>query len=231
MSHELRTPLNAIIGFSQVISDQMLGPAAAERYAVYAKDILHAGQHLLELINSILDLSKIEAGKFQLREEKVCLAEIVEASLTLVRLQAATKKVALTESLASDLPQVRADGTAMRQIVVNLLSNAVKFTPSGGRVEVSARWDSRGGIVIAVADTGIGMTPDEIVKAAEPFAQVDGPLNKRQGGTGLGLPISKRLTELLDGTFEIRSHKDIGTTVRVTLPPARILAPAPRVAA
>ena len=223
MSHELRTPLNAIIGFSQVISDQMLGPAAAERYAVYAKDILRAGEHLLELINSILDLSKIEAGKFQLREDRVCLAEIIEASLALVRMQAAAKGVALTEVVANDLPQVRGDETALRQVVVNLLSNAVKFTEPGGRVEVSARWDAHGGIVIAVADTGIGMTPDEVLKAAEPFAQVDGPLNKRQGGTGLGLPISKRLTELLDGTFDIRSHKGVGTTVRVALPSARIV--------
>ncbi len=223
MSHELRTPLNAIIGFSQIIGSQMHGPAAGERYAGYARDILQAGNHLLELINSVLDLSKIEAGKFELRDERVEIADLVGAGVALVRLQAEAKGVPIGAAVPPDLPPVRADETALRQILVNLLSNAVKFTKAGGRVDVSAGRDADGALVLAVADTGIGMTAEEIAKATLPFVQIDDPLNKRHGGTGLGLPISKRLAELLGGSLEIASTKNAGTTVRVRLPPARVL--------
>lgn len=223
MSHELRTPLNAIIGFSQLIRDRALGEHDPNRYQSYAGHVVDAGEHLLKVVNNVLDLSRIEAGNYKLREEEICIADVVQASLALVRLQAQDKGIHLDDAVPADLPHVLADETAMCQILINLLSNALKFTSAGGRVSVSAERDLEGGIVLAVSDTGAGMTYEETVKAMEPFVQIEDPLIKRHEGAGLGLPIAKRLAELFGGALEINSEKSVGTTVRVRLPAGRIL--------
>ncbi len=223
MSHELRTPLNAIIGFSQIIKDQSMGPVGVARYAEYAKDIFGAGEHLLALINNVLDISKIQAGKFSLKEEPVDLQEIVQGSLAAVSAQALKNKVTLMVDLPASLPGVRADAVAMRQIVINLLSNAVKFTSEGGEVTVAGERSLDGGLDLSVADTGIGMTEDEIKIALEPFRQVENALTKKYEGTGLGLPIARRLVELHGGRLDIASKTNTGTVIRVHLPRERVL--------
>jgi signal transduction histidine kinase len=224
MSHELRTPLNAIIGFSQLIRDQLMGPIGTEQYAGYARDICGAGEHLLEMINSILDISKIEAGSMELRNEEVDLNEIVAASLATVRTQAERKRIRIATSFAEKLPHVTADHLSLRQILINVLANAVKFTPEGGRVSVDLQSEPDGAILASIGDTGIGMSADEVMIALEPFRQVENALTKRHEGTGLGLPLAKRLVELHGGSLEIDSRKDIGTTVRIRLPAERIVA-------
>jgi signal transduction histidine kinase len=224
MSHELRTPLNAIIGFSQIIKEQTMGPIGELRYADYANDILCAGEHLLALINNVLDISKIQAGKLSLKEEPIDLHETVQGSLAAVSAQALKNHVVLHVDLPANLPPVRADAVAMRQILINLLSNAVKFTPEGGEVTVSIEPEKDGGIALVIADTGIGMDEDEIVIALEPFRQVENALTKKYDGTGLGLPIARRLVELHGGRLEIASAKNIGTLIRAHLPPERVLA-------
>ena len=222
MSHELRTPLNAIIGFSEVIKRGMFGPLS-ERYRSYGGDIFDSGNHLLKLINEILDLSKLEAGHFDLHEEDVDIAAVIGASKRLVEAQAEKAKVRLTEAIDDDLPLIRADDRRMRQILINILSNAVKFTPEGGiiRVESSVR---DAGLVISVSDTGIGMSPEEIPKALEPFGQIDSTISRKYEGTGLGLPLAKHLVELHGGTLIVESALSVGTTVTIVLPPERILA-------
>jgi signal transduction histidine kinase len=226
MSHELRTPLNAIIGFSQLIRDQRMGPVGIPLYAEYAADILGAGEHLLEVINNILDISKIEAGKLELVEEWLPLQDIVRSSLASVYNQAQVGRVALETNLPADLPPIRADRVMLRQILINLLANAVKFTPPGGRVAVAAERTADGGLAIAIADTGIGMSRDEIVIALEPFRQVENSLTKRHAGTGLGLPLANRLAELHGGHLAIESAKGNGTTIRLHLPADRVTPPA-----
>jgi two-component system, cell cycle sensor histidine kinase PleC len=223
MSHELRTPLNAIIGFSQIIKEQTMGAVGVPRYIEYANDIYCAGEHLLALINNVLDISKIQAGKVSLKEEPVDLHETVQGSLTAVSAQALKNKVTLMVALPEALPPVRADAVAMRQILINLLSNAVKFTPEGGEVTVSIERPRDGGLAIVIADTGIGMSEDEIAIALEPFRQVENTLTKKFEGTGLGLPIARRLVELHNGRLEIASAKNLGTTIRAYLPPDRII--------
>ncbi|HVA13947.1 MAG TPA: ATP-binding protein, partial [Stellaceae bacterium] len=223
MSHELRTPLNAIIGFSQIIKEQTMGAIGVPRYAEYANDIFCAGEHLLALINNVLDISKIQAGKLSLKEEPVDLHEIVQGSLTAVSAQALKNKILLQVDLPATLPMVRADAVAMRQILINLLSNAVKFTPEGGEVTVSAERVKDGGLAMIVADTGIGMNADEIAIALEPFRQVENALTKKYDGTGLGLPIARRLVELHGGKLEIASAKNLGTVIRAHLPAERVI--------
>ena len=222
MSHELRTPLNAIIGFSEVIRDALVGPVAA-RYKDYARDIHSSGRHLLGLINDVLDLSKVELGRLELHEEPVELAKIVHDSQRLMADRARANNVELGIDLPADLPLLLGDELRLKQIVLNLLSNAIKFTPAGGRITVSGGISPAGGIALAVADTGIGMKPEEIPIALEPFRQIDSALNRRYGGTGLGLPLARTLAELHDGILGISSAPGQGTTVTVTLPAARVI--------
>ncbi|HXP31885.1 MAG TPA: ATP-binding protein [Stellaceae bacterium] len=222
MSHELRTPLNAIIGFAEIIKEEMKGAVGVPCYRDYAKQIWLSGEHLLKLINSILDLSRLEAGKRQLNEELIDPCEIIESSLAFVRLQAERKNLALETILPGAVPSVRADALALRQILINLLSNAVKFTPESGQVTLSLHLEASGDLCFVVADTGIGMSADETEIALEAFRQVETTLTKQYEGSGLGLPLAKRLVELHGGVLAIESAKGVGTTVRFTLPAARV---------
>ncbi len=222
MSHELRTPLNAIIGFSDVMRRGIFGPVS-ERYRSYAQDIHDSGTHLLEIITDILDLSKVEAGRLTLHEEEVDLASVVVTCERLVRERADKGSVRLAIDLASfaRLPCLRADQIKLKQILLNLLSNAVKFTPSGGRVTIAGRIDPGGPLVIAIDDTGIGMTERQLRLALQPFRQVDSSLARRHEGTGLGLPLTKSLVELHQGELAIDSTFGKGTRIEVRFPSAR----------
>jgi signal transduction histidine kinase len=222
MSHELRTPLNAIIGFAEIIADDVLGPGAGQRYKAYARDICASGMHLLDVINQVLDMSKIEAGRFELREEPIDIAELSAKALRLVEPMAREAGVAVTLNVPPELPPVTADGRGIRQILLNLLSNAIKFTPAGGTVGLGALIDDRGDMVIAVSDTGIGMAQEDIPTALAPFGQIGGPMTRERTGTGLGLPIVKATAELHGGSIAIESSPGAGTTVRVRLPAARL---------
>jgi signal transduction histidine kinase len=222
MSHELRTPLNAIIGFSEVIQRAIVGPLS-ERYRAYGADIFNSGTHLLGLINDILDLSKLEAGQFELHEEDIDLREAIEASMRLVGPQAEKSKIHLSKAIDESLTLIRADDRRIRQVLINLLSNAVKFTPEGGKIRV-ASFRTPGGLAIAVSDTGIGMASEEIPKALEEFGQIDSKISRQYAGTGLGLPLAKHLIELHGGTLTIKSAVNVGTTVTIVLPHERILA-------
>jgi PAS domain S-box-containing protein len=225
MSHELRTPLNAIIGFSDVISHGLMGPVD-ERYREYAGDILRAGSHLLKLITDVLDLSKIENGHLRLHEEPVNLVNVIDACHRLVVDRAREAFVRIERVNAPDVPFILGDELRLKQIVLNLLSNAVKFTALGGdaggtvRVEVKL---TDAGVTISIADTGIGMKPEDIPVALAPFRQLDDAFSRRYEGTGLGLPLAKMLTELHGGILEITSTPGLGTTVIVQLPRDRIL--------
>ena len=219
MSHELRTPLNAIIGFSEMIASALVGPLSS-RYRDYAADVQASGTHLLAIINDILDLSKIEAGRLELQESTVLLAELLEACRRMVAERADGASVRL-EIQPTDV-SVRADELRLKQVLLNLLSNAVKFTPKGGRVSVATAVTSGGELVIAVTDTGIGMRAEDIPRALEPFGQVDDGARGSRQGTGLGLPLAVCLTELHHGRLAIDSVPGQGTTVTVTLPAERV---------
>jgi len=223
MSHELRTPLNAIIGFSEVMRDELLGPLGDRRYRQYAQDIHSSGAHLLEIINDILDLSKIEAGKHELLEETVELPAVVKSCLMLLGERARGADVRLEQHVPDDLPALRADPRKIKQILLNLLANAVKFTPTGGTVTVEARRKSDGGIAISVSDTGIGIDPDDFDRVLAPFGQVDSGLGRKYEGTGLGLPLARAFTELHGGRLELDSAPGEGTRVSVHLPKERVL--------
>jgi signal transduction histidine kinase len=219
MSHELRTPLNAIIGFSEMITAEVYGPCLP-RYRGYATDIHGAGQHLLSLINDILDLSKAEAGKLDLHEEPVDLAALIKDCAQLMSQRAAQKDMMLTVDVGA-VPQLLIDKLRTKQILLNLLSNAVKFTPDHGRVSVSADLDLSGRVVICVRDTGIGIAPDKIALAFEPFRQIDSTLARELEGTGLGLSLVKRLAELHGGEVVLESTLNVGTAVTVIFPASR----------
>jgi len=223
MSHELRTPLNAIIGFSEVIKGEMFGPAG-KRYTDYARDIHDSGQHLLEIINDILDLSKLEAGKFALHETDVCIEAVAVQCLALVRGHAEEGGVALTVDVPEFLPEIRADQRGVKQVLLNLLSNAVKFTQPGGSVTLHAEINREHGIDIIVTDTGVGMSKTEIEVALLPFGQIDSSLGRKQQGTGLGLPLCKSLLELHGAKLIIASEPGIGTTITARFPPERVVA-------
>ena len=222
MSHELRTPLNAIIGFSDIISRELFGGVGQNCYREYASDILAAGQHLLELINNLLDLSKAEAGKLELCDEAIDVAVLCEECIRLVLVRAREQQVRLVTTVPGNLPAFRADRLRIKQILVNLLSNATKFTPEGGSVELCAQLARDGGFEFLVSDTGIGMAPEMIPVALEPFRQLGSPTSARSvEGTGLGLSLAKSLTEQHGGTITIESEVDQGTRVTMHFPPGR----------
>ncbi len=224
MSHELRTPLNAIIGFSETMKIEMLGPVGSPKYREYSGHIHESGLHLLRLINGILDLSKIEAGKLDLDEEDVDVAEVVRSCVVMVSERAQSIALKLETEIPGGLPKLRADESKLRQILVNLLSNAVKFAKAGGQVTIRARLDPDGGHVLEVRDSGIGIALEDIPKALEPFSQVDSKVNHKFEGTGLGLPLAKSLVELHGGSLELRGEVGVGTTVTVRFPAERIVA-------
>jgi len=222
MAHELRTPLNAINGFSEIILKEMFGPMP-ERYKGYVDFIHQGGTHLLSLINDILDLSKIEAGKMEVHVEAMPTEQVAFQAMESLRRAAEERRVSLQSDIAADCPILHADQRAVRQILLNLMSNAVKFTPNFGTVTLSIRRSGDTGISIAVADTGIGMSTEEIVKALEPYGQVESDLSKKHKGTGLGLPLVKSLAELHGGSIQVKSERGKGTIVTVLLPWAKDL--------
>jgi len=222
MSHELRTPLNAIIGFSEVLGGEMFGPLGSDRYRDYAHDIHGAGRHLLALINDILDLSKAEAGKFDLHSEQVSASELIGECLKLMRGRALEAKLSLTQS-GGPIPSLFADRLRLKQILLNLLSNAIKFTPAGGVIRVHTEHDHRGRVILSVSDTGIGIAPEMIQVALEPFRQVASPFARNAEGTGLGLSLVKALMESHGGTLELDSTLDVGTTARLIFPASRVM--------
>ena len=216
MSHELRTPLNAIIGFSEIMESNMFGPLGSEKYHEYCSDIRGSGQYLLEVINDILDMSKIEAGRIRLDFEDLALDSLLGESMRVVSARAEEKQLNVTSRISPDL-QLRADRRALKQVMLNLLSNAVKFTHPGGRITVRGRVSGEC-IVLAIADTGIGIAKDALTKLGRPFEQVESQLTKSHQGSGLGLAISKSLVELHGGSMRIRSTLGKGTLVVVRLP-------------
>ncbi len=221
MSHELRTPLNAIIGFSDMLISQIYGPLGSPRYAGYAQDINASGQHLLALITDILDMSRIEAGRYEFQPEIVPLAELVEESLRMVRGRAEEHGIRLVPAIEPGVTTLRADRRALKQILLNLLSNAVKFTRDGGRVALNAAPTPEGGVAIAVSDSGIGIEPTRLSRIFEPFQHVNASVARGAEGTGLGLSICKRLADLHGATIAIASTVGRGTTVTITFPPER----------
>jgi PAS domain S-box-containing protein len=222
MSHELRTPLNAIIGFSEIMQREALGPIGTPQYRDYVNDIATSAAHLSQMINDVLDVAKLEAGKFQIYEDVVRPADLVERALRIVTPRADSGGVALRHAAAVDDVSLIADGQKLLQVLLNLLSNAIKFTPAGGRVSLSAGLDGDRGFRLSVSDTGIGMSPEDQQVALSPFGQVDSSLARRYEGTGLGLPLSKALVDLHGGRLEIDSAPEDGTTVHVVLPGARV---------
>ncbi len=223
MSHELRTPLNAVIGFSDIIKDETFGPVGSVKYRDYAKDINDSGQHLLSLINDILDLSKIESGADELHEGEIEIPEIIRSTLKLVGHRAEQGRVKLELELADQLPALRADERKLKQILVNLLSNAIKFTDAGGEVALWAWCRMGSGYVFQIIDTGIGIAPEDIPKALSRFGQVYSDLNRQYEGTGLGLPLTKALVEMHGGSLDLQSDVGVGTTVTVRFPAERIV--------
>ncbi|MGD0191980.1 MAG: ATP-binding protein [Rhizomicrobium sp.] len=219
MSHELRTPLNAIIGFSEMIAGETFGPVGNARYGEYATDIVRSGRHLLDIINSVLDLSRSEAGKLTLEREEVDLRFVLRDCARMLGELCSTGQLTLTNEEPSGPVLVAGEKAKLRQVFLNLLSNAVKFTEPGGRIGI-ASWRSDASVTIEISDTGIGMSPDDIKIALMPFGQVDSRLARRYEGTGLGLPLTKSLVDLHGGTLEIDSQPQAGTTVRVILPAA-----------
>ena len=231
MSHELRTPLNAIIGFSEVMEKETFGPLGSVKYRSYAKDIKRSGKHLLALISDILDLSKVESGKHELREDDVDVASVAHAAYRLVRPGAAEKRLRLDLNVATDAPLLRADERKLTQILINLLSNAIKFTAAEGSVSLDIRCDATLGYVFEVSDTGIGIAPENIPKAMSQFSQIDSPINRKADGTGLGLPLTKALIELHGGSLTLRSELGVGTTATARFPAERILDTRPAIPA
>ncbi|MEK7246788.1 MAG: ATP-binding protein, partial [Pseudomonadota bacterium] len=219
-SHELRTPLNAVIGFSELMKTETFGPLTP-KYQEYAADINNAGRHLLRLVNDILDVSAIEAGKLELHEERVDLAESLKGAARLIRPRAEAGAIDVREDIAEGLPLLFADERRVKQIALNLLTNAIKFNAPGGSVTLAAGLAADGGLFFRVADTGVGMDEAEVAVAMTKFGQVDSSLARQHEGTGLGLPLAHSLAELHGGTFTIASAKEKGTTVTVTFPRER----------
>jgi two-component system, cell cycle sensor histidine kinase PleC len=219
MSHELRTPLNTIIGFSKLLGQHQARQLRDSEIIEYSNLIQDAAGHLLAVINDILDISKIQSGKYALNNRDIDLDEIVASCIASFKPQAQDAGVTLNQRVAADIPKVKGDPIKVRQIFTNLVGNAIKFTQPGGSVAIEAHRLSDGGVAVTVRDTGIGMTDEEILVALTPFGQVDGSKTRWREGTGLGLPIARALVELHGGELEIRSTKNVGTEVAVLLPP------------
>ncbi|MEP4703278.1 MAG: PAS domain-containing sensor histidine kinase, partial [Hyphomicrobiales bacterium] len=224
ISHEIRTPLNAIIGFSEVMMEQHYGPMENPRYLEYARDINASGNHLMSLVNDLLDLSKIEAGKLDLTFSSVILNTVIQECVALMQPDANKDRIIIRTSLMESLPPVVADMRSIRQIALNLLSNAVKFTKAGGQVIISTTLDENGEVAIRVRDTGIGMSEDDLQYALQPFRQVEVDQKNRKPGTGLGLPLTKALVEANRARFIIDSRVNYGTLIQVVFPNERVLA-------
>jgi two-component system, cell cycle sensor histidine kinase PleC len=223
MSHELRTPLNAILGFSEVMKSEVFGPHHVAAYKEYSADIHTSGQHLLNLINEILDLSRIEAGRYELHEEPVSLTAVADDCHHLLKLRAAKKSITIHNVFEPDLPRLWADDRALRQICLNLLSNGVKFTPQGGEIWLKVGWTASGGQYLSVKDTGPGIPEEEIPIVLSKFGQGSNAIKSAEQGTGLGLPIAKNLVDMHGGTFTLKSKVRIGTELIATFPPERVM--------
>ena len=229
MSHELRTPLNAILGFSEVMKGELFGPHAVPAYKGYSSDIHASGQHLLALINEILDLSRVEAGRYELKEDAISVAHILEDCMHLLSLRAEKRDITMTEAIEPNLPRLWADERAVRQVALNLLTNAIKFTPPGGSVFVKAGWTAVGGQYISIRDTGTGIPADEIPVVLSSFGRGSMAQKNADEGSGLGLPIVKGLVELHGGSFTLKSEVRVGTEVIVIFPPERVMDSLPQI--
>ena len=225
MSHELRTPLNAIIGFSEIIATKVEAVAKDGKVHEYAGVINESGKHLLSVINDILDISRIEAGSLDLREDWADMRALVEMPAQMCRPRIDENGLTLVLDMPADLPALFCDARLVKQIMINLISNASKFTPKGGKIEVTVRQEPDGSLRMSVADTGIGIAPEHFADALAPFRQVDNELGKQYNGTGLGLPLSKGFAELHGGSLELASKVGEGTTVTIRFPAARLNAP------
>ena len=223
MSHELRTPLNAILGFSEVMANEVLGPMGNPTYRDYAADVHDSGQHLLDLINEILDLSRIEAGRYQLNEEPVSLLTIVEDCCHMMELRARNKDIRIVQDFEASLPRLFADERAVRQVALNLLSNAIKFTPTAGEVRVRVGWTAGGGQYVSIKDNGPGIPADEIPVVLSAFGQGSIAIKSAEQGTGLGLPIVQGLIAMHGGEFELNSRLREGTEAIAIFPPTRVM--------
>src|SRR6516162_484633 len=223
MSHELRTPLNAILGFSEVMKNELFGAHAVRAYKDYSNDIHNSGVHLLGLINEILDLSRIEAGRYELNEESVSLVQVAEECRHLLKLRASNRGITINDMFEPDMPRLWADERAVRQICLNLLSNAIKFTPQGGEVWLKVGWTAAGGQYFSVRDNGPGIPESEIPIVLDSFGQGSNAIKSAEQGAGLGLPIVKNLVDLHGGTFTINSKLRAGTEVIVTFPCERVM--------
>lgn len=228
MSHELRTPLNAILGFSEVMKDELFGAHAVPAYRDYSNDIHSSGQHLLALINEILDLSRVEAGRYELKEDAISLSAIIQDCEHLLLLRAQKRGIAINEAIENDLPRLWADERAIRQVALNLMTNAIKFTPQGGQITIKVGWTQAGGQYFSVRDTGTGIPEHEIPIVMSSFGRGTLAQKNADEGSGLGLPIVKGLVELHGGTFTLRSKVREGTEVIVVFPPERVMNALPR---
>jgi signal transduction histidine kinase len=225
MSHELRTPLNAILGFSEMFKQQLMGPLGSPKYMEYAGDIHDSGQHLLCIINDILDLAKAESGKLELQESVFDLNAEIEATLRMCQQKAHENNIALAFNPSKSGLHIFADERLIRQVALNIISNAIKFTPANGRVAIDVRVERATGVTLVITDTGIGIAAKDLDRVLRPFEQVESALSRRHGGTGLGLPYSKRVIEIHGGSLKLASRINHGTTVRVELPAARVRVP------
>ncbi|TCD11830.1 sensor histidine kinase [Oricola cellulosilytica] len=223
MSHELRTPLNAILGFSEVMANEVLGPIENESYRSYAHDINQSGTHLLKLINEILDLSRIEAGKQELQEEPLHLVRVIDDCIGLVQMKADQKRIGIEHVFEEEMPRLFADERSLRQVALNILSNAVKFTPAGGSILVKSGWTSSGGQYVSVRDNGPGISEEEIPIVLSAFGQGAIAIKNAEQGTGLGLPIVQALMAMHEGTFTLKSKLREGTEAIVIFPAARVM--------
>ncbi|MEO4043283.1 ATP-binding protein [Hoeflea sp. CAU 1731] len=224
VSHEIRTPLNAIIGFSDLMAEQRFGPIGSPRYVEYANDIGRSGKHVLEIVNDLLDISKIEAGEQELDFAAISLNQTLLDAVTILQPQANRQRVIIRTSLSSAVPDVVADRRSIKQIAINILSNAVRFTPAGGQAVVSSSYEKDGGVVVRIRDTGVGMSDQQLADAMKPFRQVSESARPRGEGTGLGLPLAKAMTEANRAQFSMDSKPGDGTIVEIRFPPQRVLA-------
>jgi signal transduction histidine kinase len=223
ISHEIRTPLNAIIGFSELMIDEKFGPLANDRYRGYLRDISRSGNHVLDLVNDLLDISKIEAGQQEMAYEAVPLNDTLAETVAMMQPQANRERVIIRSSFASKVPDVVADLRSIRQIALNILANAIRYTQAGGQVIVSTSYETTGEVVMRVRDTGIGMTQAEIEQALKPFKQINSLKRARGDGTGLGLPLTKAMVEANRARFTITSTPGEGTLIEIGFPPNRVL--------